>query len=186
MSSKGSIFVLSGPSGCGKNTVYDALTKITDNIAQTISVTTRSPRTGETDGVDYYFVSVDDFQKKLENNEFIEYVKYGNNYYGTLKSEVERIVSEGKNVILVIEVIGAAKIKEVYPDSVSIFILPPSVEELRKRILSRGENSDEEIDIRLEIAVEEIKLKDNYDHCVINDDLDECVNEILHILNSVR
>lgn len=179
---KGSIFIISGPSGCGKNTVYDALTKKTDSLMQTVSVTTRAPRNGETDGVDYYFVSKDEFLKKIQDDEFIEYVNYGENYYGTLKSEVERIISCGKNVVLVIEVRGALNIKKAFPEAVSIFILPPSEEELRKRILLRGENTPEELETRLSIAAEEMQFRENYDHCVVNDELDECVEEIFNII----
>ena len=179
---KGSIFIISGPSGCGKNTVYDALTQKTDSLMQTVSVTTRAPRNGENDGVDYYFVSKEEFLNKIQNDEFIEYVNYGENYYGTLKSEVERITCCGKNVVLVIEVRGALNIKKAFPEAVSVFILPPSIEELRKRILSRGENTSEELETRLSIAAEEMKFRDNYDYCVVNDDLNECVEEIFNII----
>ncbi len=179
---KGSIFIISGPSGCGKNTVYDALTQKTDTLMQTVSVTTRAPRNGETDGIDYYFVSRDEFLERVKNGEFIEYVNYGENYYGTLKSEVERITGKGKNVVLVIEVQGALNIKKAFPEAVSIFILPPSPDELRKRILARGENTPEELEVRLSIAAEEMKFRDSYDYCVVNDKLDECVEEIYNII----
>lgn len=181
---KGSIFIISGPSGCGKNTVYDALTQRTDSLMQTVSVTTRAPRNGETDGVDYYFVSKDEFMRKIADGEFIEYVNYGENYYGTLKSEVERITSCGKNVVLVIEVRGALNIKKAFPEAKSVFILPPSLEELRKRILSRGENTQQELETRLSIAEEEMKFRDSYDYCVVNDNLNECVDEIYNIIEN--
>lgn len=183
MSTKGSIFVISGPSGSGKNTVYDGLVLKSDNIAQTVSVTTRPPREGEINGKDYYFVSEEDFLRRVDNGEFIEYVKYGRNYYGTLKSEVVRLSEQGKTVILVIEVNGAFNIKKAFPDSESIFIIPPSIEELRHRIVSRGQNTDDEINTRLSIASDEMKFKDKYDYCVVNDNLDDCIDEVYKIIN---
>lgn len=182
MSAKGAIFVISGPSGSGKNTVYDGLVEKCDNIAQTVSVTTRAPREGEVDGKDYYFVSEETFLKKIANDEFIEYVNYGKNYYGTLKNEVIRLSELGKTVILVIEVNGAFNIKKAFPESRSIFLVPPSVEELRNRIVSRGQNTDDEIETRISIALDEMKLKDKYDYCVVNDNLEDCINEVYNII----
>lgn len=182
--SDGKIFVLSGPSGAGKNTVFDKLVSLDGNIAQTVSVTTRAPRNSESDGVDYYFVSVERFKELIADKQFVEYVQYGDNYYGTLKSEIEGLTKQGKTVILVIEVRGAANIKKVFPDSKSVFIIPPSLDVLKKRITERGENTETDIEKRIEIAKNELTYKDLYDFCVVNDDLDECVEEIFRIINS--
>lgn len=180
---KRKIFVLSGPSGSGKNTVFDGLMKLNSSIAHTVSVTTRQPRTNEIDGIDYYFVSKEEFIDKINNDEFIEYVNYGDNYYGTLKSEVTRLTDAGKIVILVIEVRGAASIKNVFSDAKSIFIYPPSLDELANRLKSRGQNTEEEIQTRLSIAEAEMKLKDSYDFAVVNDDINICIENINIILN---
>lgn len=182
MNKRGGIYVISGPSGCGKSTVFDELQKRDSNIVHTVSVTTRAPRAGEKDGREYYFVCAEDFLSKVANDEFVEYVSYGGNYYGTLKSEIDRLVAENKKVVLVIEVNGAFNIKKYYPESVAIFLLPPSMEELRNRITSRGQNSDIETEMRLSIASDEMKLKDKYDYNVINSDLDKCVDEVYEIM----
>ncbi len=181
---KGSIVIISGPSGAGKNTVYDELVKKDSRIAQTVSVTTRAPRSTESDGVDYYFVTKDKFNELIEADEFIEYVQYGENYYGTLKSEVKRLSDEGNIVVLVIEVRGAANIKNAFPDSKSIFLMPSSVDELIRRIRKRGENSESEIQTRIDIALSELTMKDNYDYCVFNDELETCVDEVYKIIEN--
>jgi len=176
------IFVLSGPSGSGKNTVYDGVRALIPDIAQTVSATTRSPREGETDGIDYYFLSKEQFYEHVDNGDFIEYVQYGENCYGTLKSEIERLSSLGKTIVLIIEVNGALRFKKLFPESVSVFIVPPSVETLRSRIIKRGQNTDEEIERRLRIAEYEMSLKDRYDYCVVNDEIDKCIEEVCNII----
>ncbi len=182
MKNQRNLFVISGPSGSGKNTVYDGVRARIPEIAQTVSATTRAIRDGEIDGVDYYFMSVEEFQRKIKEDAFIEYVNYGHNYYGTLKSEITRLTEMGKIIVLIIEVNGALRFKELYPDAETIFIIPPSVEELRHRIVGRGQNTAEETENRLQIAIDEMENMDKYDHCVINDDLNQCIEEVYHII----
>lgn len=179
---KKNIFVVSGPSGSGKNTVYDGIKALLPDIAQTVSATTRAPRDGEQDGVDYYFISEEQFKKSIDLGEFIEYVKYEKNYYGTLKSEISRLTALGKTIVLIIEVNGALKFKELFPESVSLFIVPPSVEELKRRITKRGQNTPEELQKRIQIAEFEMSLKDEYDFCVVNDDINDCINKVYNII----
>lgn len=180
----GRIFILSGPAGSGKNSVYDGLCKLSDSIAQTVSATTRKPRINEKDGVDYYFISQADFLRRIENGDFLEYVNYGGNYYGTLKSELPRLSSLGKTAVLIIDVNGACRIKEEFPAAVTIFIVPPSADELLRRITDRGGNTAEEIHRRMEIAQEEMKLRCKYDYCVINDSLQNCVETVYNIIEN--
>ena len=180
---KGRLIVLSGPSGCGKNTVFEGLKAINPDIAHTVSVTTRAPRENEVHGVDYYYVSKEEFLRRIEADEFVEYVNYGENFYGTLKSVIERLISDGKIVIMVIEVRGAVNIKKAFPGALSIFLLPPSMEVLSERLRGRGTNSEEDVQLRLDIAKDEIGYKDLYDYNVINDDLDKCIEQVNAIIN---
>ncbi len=176
------LFVISGPSGSGKNTVYEGVKALMPSITHTVSATTRAMRPGETEGVDYYYISVEEFQRRLENGEFLEYVQYGGNYYGTLKSEIDRLAAAHMIPVLIIEVNGALNIKRIFPETVTIFIVPPSIEELERRIRNRGHNTEEELRTRLEIAAAEMENRDKYDFCVVNDDLEQCINEVLQII----
>ena len=182
MQEKGSLLVLSGPSGCGKNTVLDALMAIDSEICQTVSATTRAARAGEKNGVDYYFISEKDFLRRVENDEFVEYVQYANRYYGTLRSEIDNMLSDGRKVVLVIEVNGAANIKRLYPQAKTVFLMPPSPEMLRERISVRGAMNTDELDHRMQIAEEEMAKSKDYDYIVVNDDLDEAVKEVYNII----
>ncbi len=182
MQNNRNLFVLSGPSGSGKNTVYEGVKKLIPEIEQTVSATTRTARDGEICAVDYYYIKTDDFIRRVKDGDFVEYVNYGDNYYGTLKSEIHRLTAMNKIIVMIIEVNGALNIKKVYPDAVTIFITPPSLDELRRRISGRGQNSDDEIEKRLQIAASEMEQSKFYDYCVINDQLDQCINEVYKII----
>ena len=183
---KGLLVVLSAPAGCGKDTVLAEVKKTDENVKQSISMTTRAPRDGETDGVDYYFTSQEDFENKINENGFLEYVKYGVNYYGTPKKAIEEMIADGKTVILKIEVEGAGNIRKMYPDAVSIFIMPPSFSELSRRLKNRGTETEEDICRRLKIAENEMQRANEYNYIVINDDLPVCVNDVLSIIKAER
>ena len=172
------LVVLSGPSGCGKDTVLKELKKIRKDITNSISFTTRSPREGEKDGVNYYFITKEDFRTRLEAGRVLEYNEYAGNIYGTPKDELEKMLSTGKTVIMVIDVHGGANVKKAYPGCMLAFLLPPSLEELERRIRDRGLNSEEDIRKRLRIAQDEISCAENYDMQFINADLNDCVKQI--------
>lgn len=178
-SEKGLLVVISGFSGAGKGTLMKELMNKYDNYALSISATTRSPREGEINGREYFFKTVDEFQNMIDNNQLIEYAKYVNNYYGTPKEYVDSQLEAGKDVILEIEIQGAMNIRKMYEDAVLIFVLPPSAEELKNRLVGRNTETIEVINARLKRANEEAVGIENYDYVVINDDLDESV-EVLH------
>lgn len=181
--SKGVMVVLSGPSGCGKDTVLNRLIDMDSRIRPSISATTRKPRCDETEGINYYFLSKDTFERKIENGDFIEFVQYNGNYYGTLKSEIDNAVADGKIIILVIEVKGAANIISKFPDAVSVFLMPPSTEILEERLRNRGTDDEDTIKMRMQIAADEMEKSRIYKHVVINDNLDKAVNTIYDIIN---
>lgn len=181
---KGALFVLSAPSGCGKDTVLSLLKEKNCNVKQSISVTTREIRDGEVDGVDYYFTDVADFEAKIQEGYFLEYVKYGENYYGTPRKKIEELVESGYNVFLKIEVEGAGNVRKFFPECVSIFIVPPSFNTLEARLKGRGTETDESINRRLGIARNELLRASEYDYIVVNDILDDCVNDVCAIINA--
>ena len=181
---KGALFVLSAPSGCGKDTVLSFLKERDCNVKQSISVTTRKIRDGETDGVDYYFTDVADFEKKIQEDYFLEYVKYGENYYGKKKKKIEELVESGYNVFLKIEVEGAGNVRKFFPECISIFIVPPSFDALEARLKGRGTETEETLNRRLGIAREELLRAKEYDYIVVNDKLDDCVNDVCAIINA--
>ncbi len=186
MSKKGFLIVISGPSGGGKGTVVKRLREMMPELALSVSATTRPPRAGEEDGREYYFMDRDAFEEMVAREEILEYTSYCGNYYGTPKKEAQRITSSGKNMILEIEVEGAAQIKKLYPDAVSIMLIPPTIEEMRERLLGRGTESIETVEKRLARAAEEIKLAPEYDYIVINerDGIDACAARICEIIRA--
>ena len=180
---KGLLFVVSGPSGTGKGTICKSLVENT-NIALSVSMTTRPPRADEIDGKNYYFVSEEEFIKVVEDDGFLEYALVYGHYYGTPKQSVFNMLDTGRDVVLEIDIQGALKIKEVWPKGVFIFILPPSMTELRKRITGRGSESQCDIDIRIGEALNEVSYIDKYDYCVVNDKVEAAVEKIIAIINA--
>jgi len=183
---EGLLVVVSGPSGTGKGTVLNYLREREKSIKFSVSATTRQPRSGEVDGVNYFFKTNEEFENMIKNGELVEWVRYCDNYYGTPKKCIEDTIKSGYDCLLEIEVEGALNIKKIYPDSVSIFILPPSFEELRRRIESRGTEKPEVIEKRMEKALKEMKLIDKYDYVIINDEVEKAVNSICYILASEK
>ncbi len=183
---KGLLIVYAGASGVGKGTIMKQLLCSDDNFRLSVSATTRSPRVGETNGVEYHFVTKDEFEKMIEDDGLFEYATYCDNYYGTPKKAVFDMLNDGIDVFLEIEIKGFLQIKEKYPDCVTIFLLPPSLEELEKRLVGRGTESREVINKRLATAREELSFADQFDYTVINDDVDRAKNEILDIIYNIK
>lgn len=198
--SRGKLIVVSGFSGAGKGTVMKEIMNTYDNYALSVSATTRSPRPGEVEGISYFFKTDDEFRQMIEKDELIEYAGYVGHYYGTPKQFVEKNLDEGKDVFLEIEIQGALKVKEKYPDAVLMFITPPDAKTLRERLVNRGTESMDVIEKRLARAAEEANGVEVYDYIVINDNLQECVemvdrivkcehnrtSERMSIINSIR
>ena len=183
MNKKGILIVVSGFSGAGKGTLMkELMRKYPENYALSISATTRGPRDGEVDGREYFFLSREKFEKMIANNELIEYAKYVENYYGTPRAYVEKMLDEGKDVILEIEIQGALKVKEKFPDTLLLFVTPPSAEELKNRLVGRGTETMDVIEFRMKRAKEEALEMDRYDYLIVNDDLQECVEEMHQII----
>lgn len=183
MTSKGRLIVFSAPSGCGKGTMIAEILK-DKNFYCSVSATTRNPREGEIDGVNYYFLKKEDFERKIADNEFLEYACYCDNYYGTLVSEVERKLNEGINVILEIEVQGAMKIRRIRPDALFIFISPPSVDELRRRLRKRGTESEEVIEKRVSQAERELSFVSEYDYNIVNAELEKAIDDFFAVIRA--
>jgi len=182
LNNKGILIVISGFSGAGKGTLMKKLLQTYDNYALSISMTTRKPREGERDGVEYFFTDKETFERKISEDQLIEYACYCENYYGTPKEYVEKQLASGKDVILEIEIQGALKVKEKYPDSLLVFVTPPSAKELERRLTGRGTETKEVIAKRLSRAVEESEGIEAYDYIVVNDDLEECVKKLHSIV----
>ena len=184
MDKRGKLLVISGPSGTGKSTVIGRLMERMDDLEFSVSATTRQPRAGETDGVDYFFVTQERFDEMVENDELLEHATFVGNSYGTPRSEVEARLEQGITVILDIEVQGAAQVKSKMPEAVTVFLAPPSLEALEARLRGRGTETEEKIRARLATAEKELLLAPTYDHTVINIDPDQAAEEIRAILES--
>lgn len=175
---KGKLIVISGISGSGKSTIYKAMVEKYDRYVVSISKTTRAPRDYETDGIDYFFCSKEEFEQDIANGNFLEYAKYVNNYYGTPKSYILEQMEKGRDVILEIEVQGAFQVKEKYPDAILVFISAPSFEETIKRLSGRGTESEEVIKARIARGREEFEYRNQYDIVLINDEVEACVDRL--------
>lgn len=188
MNEKGNLIVISGPSGGGKGTVVKRVREMMPELGLSVSATTRSPRVGEEDGREYYFISRDDFEEMIAGGEILEYTTYIGNYYGTPKAEAVRVTGEGRDLILEIEVDGASQIKRLMPEALTIMLIPPTISELETRLRGRGTESEDIITGRLSKAREEIKLAPSYDYVVVNEDgkIDECAELICNIIRTNR
>ena len=186
--SRGLLLVISGPAGSGKGTVIKYLMEKEQNIAYSVSATTRAPRPGEVDGVNYHFITIDDFKSRIEQGGILEYTEYCGNFYGTPKKEAEEVLDAGKNLILEIEVEGAANVKKLCPDAVLIMLLPPSHAEQERRLRGRGTEPEDKILARLAQAREEIKQLGIYDYIVYNQDgaAEDCACDISSIIRAER
>jgi guanylate kinase len=179
---KGLLVVLSGPSGVGKGTVCKALRNFASRLVYSVSATTRSPRTGEVDGVNYFFKTKEQFEHMIENNELLEWAQYVDNYYGTPRAFVEETLNQGQDVILEIEVQGALQVKEKFPQGVFIFLAPPTLDELEQRIIGRGTETTESVHKRMNAAHDELQLMEKYDYVVVNDVVEQACERIQSIL----
>jgi len=178
------VFVITGPSGVGKGTLISRLLQRVPDLELSVSATTRAPREGEVDGRDYHFLSSEEFDRHIRDEDFLEFATYSGNRYGTLRSEVERRLSAGRSVVLEIEVQGARQVRAAMRESVQVFIAPPDPAVLRQRLLGRGADSPEAIDSRLEVAEQELAAQDEFRHRVVNDDLDRAAAELEEIVRA--
>lgn len=186
MRRKGILIVVSGFSGAGKGTLVKKLVEEYDGYALSVSATTRQPRVGEHNGKEYFFLQKEQFEQKIAENGLIEYACYCDNYYGTPKEYVEKQLADGKDVILEIEIQGALKIKAQYDDALLLFVMPPSSEELRRRLVGRGTETEEVIDKRMRRAAEEAEGIEQYEYIVVNDDLETCVRQLHEIITAAH
>ena len=183
---RGLLVVLSGPSGSGKGTVLKQSMRSNPNIEVSVSVTTRAPREGEIDGVNYYFLTPEAFQNLLAEDGLLEWAEFCGNFYGTPREKIEQRLNEGKDVVLEIEVQGAMKVRAAFPDAVLIFNLPPSLEELKNRLTGRQTEPPEVVEKRLNTAVWELSQAENYDYVIVNDNVEDAANAFLSILSSEK
>jgi guanylate kinase len=178
------VFVITGPSGVGKGTLIAKLLERVPELELSVSATTREPRDGERDGRDYHFLDPNEFDRRADQGDFLEFATYSGNRYGTLRSEVERRLAAGRSVVLEIEVNGARQVRAAMPESVQIFIAPPEPAALRQRLLERGKDSADAIDARLAVAAQELTARDEFQYQVVNDELDRAADELEKIVRS--
>lgn len=186
MKPQGVLLVLSGPSGAGKGTICQKLREKRNDLSYSVSATTRAPRKGEVDGKDYFFLTIDRFKEMIANDEMLEYAEIYGNYYGTPRSYVMNILDQGKDVVLEIDPQGALQIKKRFPDAVFVFIVPPSLDELTKRIYKRGTDSEEVIKRRLSAATSELAYASKYDYIIVNDEVDKASKKVSNIIDAER
>ena len=184
MKQQGILAVVSGFSGAGKGTIMKALMAKYDNYALSISATTRKPREGEEHGREYFFLSTEEFEELIANDQLIEHARYVSNYYGTPRSYVEEKMAEGKDVILEIEIQGALKVKEKFPETLLVFVVPPTAEELKKRLIGRGTETMEVIESRMDRAIEEAEEMEAYDYNLVNESVDKAVEDLHNLIQS--
>lgn len=183
---QGLLIVLSGPSGSGKNTVCDMAKAVMPNIWESVSMTSRKPRKGEVDGKDYYFVSEEEFEKNIEEGKMLEHAKFAGNYYGTPRESVQKQLDAGKDVLLVIEIQGALQIKEKIPQALFVFLLPPSMKELKRRLRMRKTETEEKLMERFETAYKEINELSKYNYVIVNDKADEAARKLEAIISAEK
>ena len=181
---KGLLIVVSGPSGTGKGTICKAIVEKRDDVFLSVSATTRQSREGEQNGVHYHFLSKAEFEQNIENGQMLEHAVFCGNYYGTPKKAVDQMLEAGKNVILEIEVQGAMKVREKYPEGVYVFVLPPSMAELRRRLTGRGTETDEVVEERLKTALKEFGYIEKYNYILLNDEVDKAVKRLESIIDA--
>lgn len=186
MDKKGKLYVFTGPSGTGKGTILNTVLQKDKKLFLSVSATTRTPRDGEIHGKHYYFLDKQEFESKINKGEFLEHAQYVGNYYGTLEQPVNTQLEKGNDVVLEIEVQGAMQIKQKRPDAVMIFVAPPSMQELERRLIGRGTEQADKIKARMQTAEQEMKFADKFDYIIVNDDLNSAIEDLLAILRAER
>lgn len=186
MRDKGLLFVVSAPAGCGKDTILELVLQRTDSAGYSVSATTRAPRAGEIDGVHYRFLTRERFEEMIKEGAVLEYTEYCGNYYGTLRESVESLTAQGKDAVLKIEIEGAMNIKKLFPDCCLVFILPPSMEELERRLRKRGTETEEKIAERLKQARSELEAAENYDYLIVNGELEKAVDDVMAVMRAEK